>query len=295
MKTKILLLLLLLVLNIESICAQNEVFTKEVYTDGNITLPYRKANVKGDGDKASLVIYLHGGSSKGNDNETQMNEPGVNAIYSWLVDNKRKSIVLVPQCPKDKSWIGTMLEVLKNLLQSYVDRGVVDDVYILGGSMGGTGTWNMLAQYPGFFSAAMPVAGNPTGLNAVNIAKTPFYTVMGTADKIMKMEPVETLFAEIESGNASYKFDIEQGWSHEDVCKKSYTPERLSWVFGHLKNIADGINDAESESLTSVCRQWYDLQGHLLLEKPQRKGIYLIQTKFSNGKSKTQKVALESF
>lgn len=282
------LLLLLSFQNCETARAQSVDFSKETFVSADVTLPYRKANIMGDGDKASLVIYLHGGSSKGNDNETQMNEPGIGSISSWLTDNKRKAIVLVPQCPKDKSWIGQMLEVLKSLLQSYMDRGVTDKVYIFGGSMGGTGTWNMLAQYPDFFTAAMPVAGNPTGLDAESISKTPLYTVMGTADKIMKTEPVETLLSEIADYGASYRFDIEQDWTHEDVCKKSYTPERLAWVFCHGDSPTDGISHTESDSQPPVTVKWYDLQGHSLPDVPSGKGIYLKKCTYSDGKLKVR-------
>lgn len=104
----------------------NETFTA---TDGS-TLPYRKASIAGTGDKASLVIYLHGGSSKGDDNETQLQEPGINYITEWLTQNNRKAIMVVPQCAKDKSWIGDMLVTVKAMLQTFVDRGVADNVYI---------------------------------------------------------------------------------------------------------------------------------------------------------------------
>lgn len=285
-------LLLLLLLCTQTARAQAITFSKETFSGDGVTLPYRKANTSGNGDKASLVLYLHGGSSKGNDNETQLGEPGIEDICSWLAANKQKAVVLVPQCPNDKSWIGSMLEVLKSLLQQYVDRGVVDKVYIFGGSMGGTGTWNMLALYPGFFAAAMPVAGNPTGLDAASISKTPLYTVMGTADKIMKIEPVETLLSEMSGYGASYKFDIEQGWTHEDVCKKSYTPERLAWVFSHNGGAADGISVAESDGLPPVAVRWYDLQGHALPDMPEHKGIYLKKCMYPDGEQKVQKIVL---
>lgn len=290
MSVRNILLFFLLLVNLKVASAQGITFSKETFVNADITLPYRKANVMGDGDKASLVIYLHGGSSKGNDNETQMNEPGISDICSWLVNKKRKSVVLVPQCPKDKSWIGPMLDVLKSLLQSYVDKGIVDDVYIFGGSMGGTGTWNMLARYPDFFTAAMPVAGNPTGLNAEEISKTPLYTVMGTADRIMKIEPVETLLAEMDSFGASYQFDVEQDWTHEDVCKNSYTSERLAWVFCHVNHSTDGIVNTESQPLSVLAIQWFDLQGHLLPDIPNHKGIYLKKMVYSDGMSECLKV-----
>ena len=90
-------------------------------------------------------------------------------------------------------------------------------------------------DYPEFFAAAMPVAGNPTGLDAEKVAQTPLYTVMGTADVIMKIPNVKTFLAEMDEWNAEYQFDIEDGWTHEDTCKKSYTDTRLKWVFGHTR------------------------------------------------------------
>lgn len=89
--------------------AQNISFSRETFCFGNITLPYRKADISGVEDKASLVVYLHGGSSKGNDNEIQITEPAVNSISMWLAANRHKAVMLVPQCPKDKSWMGAML------------------------------------------------------------------------------------------------------------------------------------------------------------------------------------------
>lgn len=92
--------------------AQEKTFSKETFSDGNMTLQYRKANISGLGDKAALVIYLHGGSGKGNDNEAQMQEPGINAISTWLYTNNRKAIMLAPQCPTNMSWLGAMQDAV---------------------------------------------------------------------------------------------------------------------------------------------------------------------------------------
>ncbi len=270
--------------------AQEIVFSKETFSFENITVPYRKATVPGLGDKASLVIYLHGGSSKGNDNETQMQEPGINAIITWLAENNRKAIMLVPQCPTNLSWLGTMQDAIVHLLQTYIDHGVADanKVYIFGGSMGGTGTWNMLSNHADFFAAAMPVAGNPTGLNAEAVSKTPLFTVMGTADKIMKISNVETFLKDMDNFHAEYKFNIEDGWTHEDVCKSSYTAERLGWVFGHTKSSAGIIDIANDENKIDKVI-WFTINGQKLASAPMQKGIYIKTSVYDNGSFSSQK------
>lgn len=274
------------------VSAQDISFSKETFTFARNTLPYRKAIIAGEGDKPSLVVYLHGGSSKGNDNETQMNEPGIDSISMWLVNNGRKAIMLVPQCPKDKSWLGTMLGTVKALLQSYVDSGQADadKIYVFGGSMGGTGTWNMLANYPDFFAAAMPVAGNPSGLDAQKVSQTPLYTVMGTADAIMKVSNVETFLSEANLYNALYGFDVEQGWTHEDVCKRSYTASRLEWVFSNIKGDVNGVLTDFGDPIQIVSTQWYTLSGQKLSVAPNERGIFLKKTLMSNGHTQTQKI-----
>ena len=270
--------------------AQEIDFSKETFSFENINVPYRKATVPGLGDKASLVIYLHGGSSKGNDNETQMQEPGINAISTWLAENNHKAIMLVPQCPTNMSWLGTMQDAIVHLLQTFIDRGVADanKVYIFGGSMGGTGTWNMLSNHPDFFAAAMPVAGNPTGLNAEAVSKTPLFTVMGTADKIMKISNVETFLKDMDNFHAEYKFNIEDGWTHEDVCKNSYTAERLGWIFGHTKSSAGIIDITNNENKIDKV-VWFTINGQKLATVPMQKGIYIKTSVYANGSFSSQK------
>ena len=64
--------------------------TGKIVSDG-IEMPYRVAHINGTG-KPSLVIYLHGGSSKGNDNEIQMSEAGVDSIANYLESRQIEAI-----------------------------------------------------------------------------------------------------------------------------------------------------------------------------------------------------------
>ncbi|MDO4309662.1 MAG: hypothetical protein Q4C43_02910 [Prevotella sp.] len=249
--------------------------TGKIVSDG-IEMPYRVAHINGTG-KPSLVIYLHGGSSKGNDNEIQMSEAGVDSIANYLESRQIEAIYLVPQCPSDKSWGGPMLGILKSLIDKYVGDGIVDEnsLYILGGSMGGTGTWSMLSAYPGLFTAAMPVAGNPSKCDADKVASTPVCTVMGTSDRIMSVETTSDFINELNARNGITKFEVEDGWTHEMTCIQSYTTHRLDWVFSHGSN-PSGIENpmAGNNFIKSV--QYYSIDGRILSEPPS-KGLYIIR------------------
>lgn len=115
---------------------------------------------------------------------------------------------------------------------------------------------------------------------------------MGTADRIMKIEPVQDILSEMDAFGASYQLDIEQDWTHEDVCKNSYTIERLDWVFSHVENTANGIDMNQRDLSHPILIKWYDLQGHLLPNMPNHKGVYLKRLIYFGGKSECVKVVL---
>ena len=213
-------------------------FSYEQGAFASTDLPYRKACFdNGSGEASALVIYLHGGTSKGNDNTTQMEEAGIDSIYNYLAAHAMNATFVVPQCPADKSWGGAMNAVLKGLIEHCISDGSIDSgqLYIFGGSMGGTGTWEMLSDYPGLFAAAMPVAANPSRCNAESTAQTPVFTVMGTEDKIMDIQVVSDFIDELTCLGNENVFEIADGWTHEITCIESYTTQRMDWVFAHRK------------------------------------------------------------
>lgn len=228
------------------------------------TLNYRKATIaNADEGSKSLVIYLHGGSSCGTDNETQMGEAGIDSISNYLVRQGVNATFVVPQCPdRTKGW-GGMANSVKALLDFMVRTEGIDTtrIYIFGGSMGGTGTWKVLSTYPDYFAAGMPCAANPTGMNAANVATTPVLNVMGLADKIMD-EDVRTtalsFIAELQSLGDDARYEAVDGWTHEVTCIQSYTTERLNWVFAHRRSVATGITSVPTGTARCVV---YDLQG----------------------------------
>lgn len=202
-------------------------------------IPYHEIVISSvlNDEKPCLVIYLHGGTSTGVDNEKQLGEAGIDSISNYLIAHQKNAIFLVPQCPNHQYWIGPAKIVLGELINQYLTAGKVDDkqIYLLGGSMGGTGTWGMLATYPDLFAAAMPVAGNPTKVGEY-ASKTPVFTVMGTEDDLMDMNTARSFVENLQEQNVDARIDIEEGWTHEMTCIESYTTQRLNWAFAHKHN-----------------------------------------------------------
>ena len=271
---------------------QGNVFNYAKATYDNMELPYRVASLNGDmADDPALVIYLHGGTSKGNDNIKQLAEPGIDSIYNYICKKKLNALFVVPQCPSNKSWGGTMNSVVKSLIDEFVVGRKVnsDRIYIFGGSMGGSGTWGLVSAYPGLFTAAMPVAGNPSKCNVEAVAKTPVYTVMGTADAIMKIDVVDEFINDLRGKGGDVKYEIEDGWTHEMTCIQSYTEERLDWIFSHSKDAS--VDDV---LMTEDCIEqidYYTMDG-VHIPKPESQGVYIVRTIYANGKVSSVKVLI---
>lgn len=222
----------------ETIDDQEVTFIYAKGTFADMPLSYRKATIAAsNGLSPAVVVYLHGGSSKGTDNEKPIREKGVSLIADYLRTRHIPAVLVVPQCPADKSWGGSICSVLKALIDECVAKDHADSqcIYLLGGSMGGTGTWETVNAYPSLFAAAMPVAGNPSKCNAQRMAETPILTVMGTADKIMSVETAANFIALMQQAGGQCRMDTEEGWSHEVTCTESYTPDRLAWLFAHTR------------------------------------------------------------
>ena len=255
--------------------AEDSIFAKHTFTLAQYTLPYRQADVcAGSPEAPILVLYLHGGTARGNDNEGQLKEPGVSDIYSYLVSHNLPATLIVPQCPAGGGWTSQLRKVVNSLMAQYAADGTHDAnrIYVLGGSMGGTGTWTQLSYFPNFYAAAMPVAGNPTGLDAANVATTPVLTVMGTADVLMSIPAVEAFRSSVVAEGGTVILETEDGWSHQNTCEQSYTDERLDWLFSHVKENPTAIGSVVDNGEPSQSPV-YDLCGRRIT-KPAH-GVYI--------------------
>ena len=248
-------------------------YTAKSYQFAGITLPYRELDLNQEKEGSSiLVIQLHGGSARGNDNIAQLNATAVDCVEQYLVEYEMKAIFLLPQCAADRVWNESpqsvttpMTAVLRNWLRYFVSQNDVDTnrIYITGYSAGGSGTWRMLNDNTTTFAAACVAAANPLMVTAENVKETPVYAIAGSADKIMDATRISDFVNSLIELGGDAMFDLLVGQDHFGTCDTAFTTERLDWMFSHSRNNDSGIvplvgDNGDAKPKTS---QRYNLMG----------------------------------
>jgi len=80
-------------------------YEAKLHIDGTDTLRYRilYPNNFDSTKKYPLVLFLHGGGERGNDNEIQLVHGGKLFATDYLME-RYPAIVIFPQCPKEDYW-----------------------------------------------------------------------------------------------------------------------------------------------------------------------------------------------
>ena len=111
-------------------------------------------------------------------------------------NNPPKTVAEIKWCPPEE--LGTGARLAFEIIDDLLARLPIDQarIYVTGHSMGGAGTWHMIAHRPRFFAAAVPVCGHPVPSTAPAVKDVPIWNFHGPADEI---EPVATSRVMIEA------------------------------------------------------------------------------------------------
>ena len=123
-----------------------------------------------------------------------------------------------------------MALILKVADEFSVDR---HRVYITGQSMGGGGTWGMLAHYPDFFAAAVPVCGTGNIDSAKSIVNggTAIWTFHGDADPRVPVENTRRMLAALCDAGGRPRYTEYPGVKHDSWVDAYLEPNMHHWLF----------------------------------------------------------------
>ncbi|MGN0149270.1 MAG: sialate O-acetylesterase [Clostridia bacterium] len=204
-------------------------FEKKVYTsqDG-ITLPYRISAPENVSDNIPVLVYLHGETRKGNDNESQL----YNAQYMFdeIEKSETDCILIAPQCPSDSEWTD-ISEIVAELAHN-IESADSDRIYIAGYGEGANACYDLLET--GMFAAAVPISGTGNVLKAQTIANTNA-AVMAFNGSEETENARDMIKALITAGakNAEYSEIYGESSNIQEQTAKSGV---IEWLFAKSKN-----------------------------------------------------------
>lgn len=122
---------------------------------------------------------------------------------------------------------GGELEILFDLIDEVVAENAIDPsrIYVVGFSMGGSGTWQALAARPDFFAAAIPAAGGqlwPWQWNS-ELMEVPVWAFQGTDDRTTVAARHEAIFVYAKKVGGNMKYTEFEGANHE-IVQYAFTP-----------------------------------------------------------------------
>lgn len=201
-------------------------------------LPYLLAlptDYKADDTKRPLLLFLHGAGECGVDlNLVKIHGP------PKLVEKKPGDfpfIVVSPQAPINDIPIIDRWE--PRLLAELVDQVVAkynadpDRLYVTGLSMGGYGTFRLLAHYPKKFAAAVPICGGGWINYAEPLSQVPMWIFHGTDDEAVPLERSLDIVKAVRKRGAKPLFTVYDGVGHDSWTQTYDNPEVYAWLLKH--------------------------------------------------------------
>ena len=185
--------------------------------------------------KWPTIIFLHGGSSRGND----LRRVKANGIPDRIERGKDLPfIVIAPQCPIDKRWeTDDWFDILyREITTRY--RVDTNRIYLTGLSLGGSGTWYLAMKHPSIFAAIAPISGKTSHMqfildSACKLTGLPIWIFHGKADEIVDVKETYQIAKRLDQCNVSYSLSIFDGHKHWQTPWEVYGEDKIySWFLG---------------------------------------------------------------
>lgn len=179
-----------------------------------------------------LILYLHGGSLRGED---------VEHVRSLGLPHRLESepnfpfIVVSPLCPAGEIWSDA--GSIAALLDEVARKCRVDParMYVTGHSMGGRGALYFAYRMPERFAAVLALSPvSPVNAWAAVLARMPLWIVHGTADAIAPAVETHQLVDTIQAAGGRPRVDLLEGRDHF-LLDFYDRPEVYDWLLTHRR------------------------------------------------------------
>lgn len=156
-----------------------------------------------------LVLLLHGGGESGEDNRIQLRANRLAIEYAEpAAQQAYPSYIMAPQ--STKGWSKGERDTLVQEIRRMIASGKVDAsrVYVMGPSMGGIGTFNIITDHPDFFAAAVPICGFARDLEGLTkVANLPIWIHHAEGDPVVLVSGSRDAYAKLkDAGSTAVKY-----------------------------------------------------------------------------------------
>jgi predicted peptidase len=217
-------------------------------------MPFRLFRPQATG-RLPLMLYLHGSGGLGDDNLKQLQFSNIFGTRLWLLPEHQKRFpcyVLAPQT--DRGWIRydfsqspakelpgfgdgnrLALEIVDKLCREFA----IDErhIYVAGNSMGGAGAWNMLANRPNYFAAAVICCGGESPDDGTGSVTTPLWDFHGDSDEVVPVATSRDRIAARRRAGGHPIYTEYPGVDHDGATRLAFTEPALpKWVFSQRRS-----------------------------------------------------------
>lgn len=180
-----------------------------------------------------LIVFLHGASLSGPDINKVKKYGPLDAINRGL---KLDAYVAAPQTLRREGW--TPRKVMKVVDDVIAQNANVDTtrIYLIGMSMGGSGTLKVVSAYPNRIAAALAFCGGNPAINYKNLSQVPFWIIHGTADRDMSISGSDNVAKNLKAAsgdNQRFIYTRVKGMNHSHPARFFCVPQFYQWLFQH--------------------------------------------------------------
>lgn len=214
------------------------------------------------GKKYPFVLFLHGAGERGTDNELQLVH-GSKLFLDSVNRKKFPAIIVFPQCPTTSFWSNVqfsrnengkrvssfdflesgeptsamrfLLQLVDNLNKEYTIQQ--NKMYVMGLSMGGMGTFELLRRLPNTFAAGIPICGGANPAIAPAISKHHFWVFHGAKDQVVPSTFSDTMVNALKATGTKkeIRYTLYPDYNHNSWDGAFAEPSLLQWLFSKHK------------------------------------------------------------
>ncbi len=245
------------------VCAQDyTAYKKESFIKDGDTLPYRLLMPLHyvPGVAYPVIFFLHGAGERGIDNNKQL----VHGGKLFLKDSVRSqfpAIIVFPQCSEDSYWSNVLIktdpatqkrtfhfsvnepptkamQMLLALIDKIENEFTIkkEQVYVMGLSMGGMGTFELVKRKPNVFAAAVAICGGANPATAAALTHTNWWVFHGAKDDVVTPDHSIEMVDALKKAGANTKFTLYPNANHNSWDAAFAEPGLLNWLFNNKKN-----------------------------------------------------------